>query len=312
MSFPDHQEPGPGYEELSFGDGDPDRESRLQVWLRTHTRLLTACAVVLVLIGASVVGGRHLYERSREPLPPPEARDSGQVRVVVHLCGQRVEAWSCLRRGEVTDADGQAIAARMRAMPELADVAFVSKEEDSRRSLAYYAAIGEPERADELFFHASVEAVLRRGEDFKGVADRLKEIPGVVAVFRELPDAWEGKADLAVALCAEGERPARGCQEGRTVRSGAPATEAEKEAILDRLWDLPGVETVYLQKREDFMRLKRQYEPQDPAEHTTPRVDRTRATFYVKLADPAGRATVAGAVKDLPGVGGVYPVGYSW
>nr|BFE86660.1 hypothetical protein GCM10020093_092610 [Planobispora longispora] len=148
--------------------------------------------------------GRYLYERSREPLPPPDAPLSAQMRIVAHLCGQRVEAWTCPDMGEVTDAEGRAIAEHMRAMPELEDVAFVSKEEDGRRALAYYTAIGEPERADELFFHASVEAVLRRGGDFEKVAARLRESPGVVAVLRELPDVWAGKADLAVALCVEG------------------------------------------------------------------------------------------------------------
>ncbi|GGS99307.1 hypothetical protein GCM10010156_66700 [Planobispora rosea] len=312
MSFRDRQEPASGYEELSFGGGDPDREPRLQVWLRAHVRLLTACAVVLALLGAAGIGGRYLYERSREPLPPPDVPASARMRIVVHLCGQYVEAWSCIGRDEATDADGRAIAARMRAMPELTDVTFVSKEEDGRRALAYYTAIGEPERADELFFHASVEATLRRGGDFAAVSARLREIPGVVTVLRELPDVWAGKADLAVALCAEEERQPRGCgREDRRALAGAPASEAEKKAVLDRLWDLPGVERVYLRDREDLTWLKRQYEPQDPAEHVTPRTERTRQTFYVKLSDPAGLAAVAGAVKHLPGVGGVFPIGLS-
>nr|BFE86661.1 hypothetical protein GCM10020093_092620 [Planobispora longispora] len=66
-----------------------------------------------------------------------------------------------------------------------------------------------------------------------------------------------------------------------------------------------------MQGREDVLRLKRQYEPQDPAEHVPLGAERTRETFYVKLSDPAGLAAIAGAVKHLPGVGGVFPIGLS-
>ncbi|GAA3117045.1 hypothetical protein GCM10010466_05050 [Planomonospora alba] len=312
-----------GHEELSFGGGDPDREPWLEArlrtvrersaacreWARAHVRVLTVCAVVPAVLGAAGFGGLYLYERSREPLPPPDAPLPAQLRFVVYPCGRMMGA-NCSGGGDA-EANARVVAERMRSMPELAEVVPVSEEESRREVLAYYADAGEELPQGMGAGHPVVRARLHRGGDFAEVARRLRGMPEVETVYRELSDFWAGKADLAVRLCGkamEWQHWDR-CAENRSGGAEHPTTAEEKEAILDRIWDLPGAETVYLQSREDSIRLDRHYYPEEPSSSRMFRWDRAVETFYVKLSDPAAFPAAARALKSLPGVGWVSRVG---
>nr|BFE86662.1 hypothetical protein GCM10020093_092630 [Planobispora longispora] len=112
---------------------------------------------------------------------------------------------------------------------------------------------------------------MRRDADFAAVAARVDAFPEVEAVVREFPDVWSGKADLAVRLCATADRLEEECARNRPGGTAGAATDAEKEAVLDRLWDLPGVETVYLQDRDHLARMLRRHGPQGADGETAPR-----------------------------------------
>ncbi|GGL09295.1 permease-like cell division protein FtsX [Planomonospora parontospora] len=297
-----------GYEEISFGGGDPDREPWLQAWVRAHARLLAVCFTVAAVLVAAGAGGRYLYERSREPLPPPDAPFPAQVRIAAHLCGLGAEAWACRERREATEADGRAVEERMRAMPELAEVVLVSREEDRRRTLAYYTDAGEPEKIELAFLHARVEGTLRRSADFAAVAGRLKELPGVNRVLRVPTDFWAGRADFAVHLCGTDDWSRYACPKHRPAGVTGSASAAEKQAVLDRIWDLPGAEAVHLESRDHRIRLLRHYHPERPASDPLFRFDRSYETFYVRFSGPADLPAAAAALKSLPGVRSVAPV----
>ncbi|GAA3444316.1 hypothetical protein [Planomonospora venezuelensis] len=326
MSFPDHGEPSSGYEELSFGSGDPDREPRLQLWLRAHARLLAVCAAVLVVFGAAGAGGWYLYERSLRPLPPPDAAFPEPLRFWVSLCGgYGPGGGSCPGRPKATEADYRKVADRMRAMPELAEVVFKDETMVRRAMMARYTAMDEQTMLAGAVFAPSLTGTLRRSGDFAVVAARLKAFPEVETVLPEPSNFWAGKADLEIVLCAKDDRLKKECVENRPAGVEGAATEAEKEAVVARLWDLPGAETIYLQDRGHLMRLMRHHEsealrlmrPLGPDQMYRfhfggpRRPDQMYETFYVKLStpiDPTGTAGIARALKLLPGVLAVYPV----
>ncbi|MBG0828034.1 hypothetical protein HS041_09670 [Planomonospora sp. ID67723] len=323
MSFPDHGEPSSGHEELSFGSGDPDREPRLQIWLRPYARLLAVCAAVLTVLGAAAAGGWYLHQRSLRPLPPPETALPEQLRFSVALCGgYGPGAGRCPGREKATEADYLKVADRMRAMPELAEVVFKDEAAVRRAVSARYVAMGEQEMIAGAVFTPSLVGTLRRSGDFAAVAARLKAFPEVETVLRAPADFWAGKADVEIVLCATADRLEKECTENRPAGVEGAATEAEKEVIVARLWDLPGVETIYLQDHGHLMRLMRHYEsggtvsrgPRRP-DQTFPgralRPDQLYETFYVKLSrpiEPAGTGEIARVLKTLPGVLGVFPV----
>ncbi|MFC4058014.1 permease-like cell division protein FtsX [Planomonospora corallina] len=307
-----------GHEELSFGGGDPDREPwfepRLRAlrersaacreWAGARVRALTACAVALAVLGAAGAGGRYLYERSREPLPPPDIAVPAQLRFTVRPCGPERQPWHCPGRKEATEGEIRAVVERMRAMPEVAEARYVSAEEDRRETLAHYADLGE-EPLDHVGFQHAIDARLHRSGDFPEVARRLREMPEVHLVDRDPSDFWAGTADLAVVMCGTEEVFRYICAGNRSGGSGRSTTPEEKEAILDRIWELPEAEEVYLQSREHHARLLRHYYPESPSGDRTFRIEPVMETFYVKLSDPAAFPAAARALKSLPGVGWV-------
>ncbi|MFC4058016.1 hypothetical protein ACFOWE_06900 [Planomonospora corallina] len=308
-----------GHDELSFGGGDPDREPwsearlrALREWLEARARVLTACAVVLAVLGAAGLGGRYLYERSREPLPPPEAAFPEQLEFAVMLCqGYGPGGGRCPGRPRATEADYRAVAERLRAMPELAGVVLRSPEEVRRELSARHTVTDGWEPAAGTVFDPSLQGTLRRGGDFAAVAAKVEAMPEVDSVTRLIPDFWAGKADLEVALCGQAERLRRECTENRPRGVVGAATEEEKDAIVARLWELPGAEAIYLQDRDHFMRLARHYGKKDLTSGRPLRPDHAYESLYVKLARPPGIeevAAVARALTPLPGVLGVLPV----
>ena len=58
-------------------------------------------------------------------------------------------------------------------------------------------------------------------------------------------------------------------------------TEKEKAAIVARLRDLPGVETIYFQDPGHFLKLAKLSDPKSKLDETYP------GSFYVKFSDPA-------------------------
>ncbi|GII00887.1 permease-like cell division protein FtsX [Planobispora takensis] len=309
MSFPDHGEPSPRHEELSFGGGDPDREPRLRAWWRARPRLAAVCAAVAVLLAAGGAGGWYLHQRSREPLPPPAVAFPEQTRFTVLLCGGYGPGEGlCPGRPKAGEAEHLAVAARMRAMPELAEVAYVSEADNRRETLALYAARGEPQETEGVTFTAYLRGTLRRSDDFAAVVAKITAFPEVRRVIRVPVDFWAGKADVAVHLCAAAEAREEGCTENRPGGVEGAATEAEKEAVLDRIRELPGVEAVYLQDRGHLARLLGHYGPAVPEQDQPIPPERLYESFYVKFARPVGTAEIVRALEPLPGVHRVFPV----
>ncbi|GIH89691.1 permease-like cell division protein FtsX [Planobispora siamensis] len=312
MSFPDHDESSSRNEELSFGGGDPDREPRLRAWSRAHPRLVAVCVAAAVLLAAGGAGGWYLHRRSQEPSPPPAVAFPEQTRFTVLLCsGYGPGEGLCPGRRKADEAEHLAVAARMRAMPELAGVAYVSEEDNRRETLALYAARGEPQETEGVAFTAHLRGTLRRSGDFAAVVAKITAFPEVKRVIRVPVDFWAGKADVAVHLCAAADAPREECTENRSGGIAGAATGAEKEAVLDRLRELPGVETVYLQDRDHLARLLGHYGPRLPERDQPVQPDQLYETFYVKLfrpAGPAGTAEMVRALEPLPGVREVTPV----
>jgi cell division transport system permease protein len=97
---------------------------------------------------------------------------------------QKVQVVADLR-DEATQSEVASLQARIQAMPEVADVAYVSKEEALRRFQANRQAQGQEDLTSYLQANplpASLEVRLRRADDFGTVTDALRADPAVERV----------------------------------------------------------------------------------------------------------------------------------
>ncbi|MEW9527112.1 permease-like cell division protein FtsX [Microbispora sp. NPDC049125] len=290
----------PESEELSF-EG-PERWSRWAAWVRAHTRLAAAVGASIAVL-AVIAGGRLLYERSRQPLPPPEGSSPQTGHLSVYLCATEPFWEKC--RGPATAADRRKIEAALRSIPEIQSFRFETREQSLANLRKTVVRASNPEGLPDLFGSLRPEdvpesyyAALRPG-DWPGVRQRVEALPGVsyVRTFRD--DMWWGKADVAITLC-----PRASSLEKRCARRGA-ATEAEKAAVLDRIHSLPGIETVYFEDRTHAVKALGDVSRQGlDANGDLPGLSEV---FYLKLDRPVTK-DLSPSFSDLPGVAGVRPV----
>ncbi|MGI5161694.1 permease-like cell division protein FtsX [Microbispora sp. CA-102843] len=130
------------------------------------------------------------------------------------------------------------------------------------------------------------------------MAEELKSMTGVLAVVRAPTDFWQGKADVAVALC--GSSSIEVCA-GRLTGG---ITDDQKRAILDRLHEILGVDAVYFEDRAHALEVARHYWPES-VESAVLMADEIGESFYVKLNNPRLAEVVGRTLKDFPGVQGV-------
>lgn len=109
---------------------------------------------------------------------------SSGLRAGLEFVEQKVEVVADLREG-TSDAQTAALMDRVRAMPEVREVSYVSKDEALRRFREYLAAQGEEDLTtylDENPLRASLEVKLKDPETFGGVLDALRAEPVVETV----------------------------------------------------------------------------------------------------------------------------------
>lgn len=283
------------YEELAFGDGDPDREPWLRAWVAAHVRLLIVSLAVAGLAGA---GGWYLYERSWLPQPPPDIALSPSFEFKVVMCG-------CDGMAAATVEQRQETEAMLRAMPQVTSVEVWSGQELADQWRRSHKGIGNTKRARGSFASGDVlHGVLRRAEDFPAVAEKMKSAPRVSTVSRSRVNFWAGKAEARISLCGQDfiSQNAPECRRSKRAGATGMVTEEEKAAVVARLRDLPGVETIYFQDPGHALKLAKLSYPDYKPEGPLP------GSFYVKFSDPALARAITPAIEPLPGVRAVEPV----
>ncbi|MFC4531568.1 permease-like cell division protein FtsX [Sphaerisporangium dianthi] len=298
-------EPPEAGEELSFGDGDPERESRLQAWeaagrrwASAHRRLLAVGAAVVVLLGLLGSGGWYLYQESRKPLPPPDAALPVQDRFTVSLCQGRFFRCPSGTRGAEAAKDTRRLEERLRAIPGVVSLRFVSREARYQRmsDKTYIDPDGRTGRITLDMMQDTFEGVLRDPALFGQVAEQARRIAGVERADRLPTDFWQGRADVTVTLCRND--PARVC----APLKHRPLTEEEKQAILDRIREVRGVEKVYFEDQSHALRLERHYYPEGSPYEGPILLGDMNESYHVKIAGPDAARRVREALKGVTGV----------
>ncbi|WP_371781813.1 permease-like cell division protein FtsX [Streptosporangium subroseum] len=286
------------YEELVFGGDDPGHEPGLGPWVAAHTKLLTICAAVLVVFGLAGAGGWYLYERSWLPQPPPDVALSPSFGFQVDMCG-------CDGMVAATVEQRQEAEAMLRALPQVTSVEVQSGQERSEQLRRSFERIGDTRRAQSSSLPGDVlHGTLRRAEDFPSVVEKMRSAPMISTVSRSAVNFWAGRAEAEIALCGKDfvSQATSGCQKVKRGEVTGMVTEKEKAAIVARLRDLPGVETIYFQDPGHALKLAKLSDPKSELDGTYP------GSFYVKFSDPALARTITSAIGPMPGVLEVWPV----
>ncbi len=284
---------GTGAEELSFG-GDPDRDPRLRAWVSAHRGLVAAGVAVLVLLGVLAGGGRYLYDQSRKALPPPAGPLPEQLGFTVTLCDSDLPRPCAEGVFEIADDPGR-VEDALRAIPEVTSVRYISREDAYqmwRRSSSQFLEEKYRVGIRPEYFQNSFKGTLRRSADYPRFAERVRPLAGVRNVSRSPTTFWRDKADLAIYLCGDGYQKECGTPANRQM------TEDQKQAIVDRIRSVDGVEKVYFEDRAHAVMLFKHYFPETkgPAEG-----DVVEA-FHVKGRTTEVADLVRRAVKGMPGV----------
>ncbi|WP_344933336.1 permease-like cell division protein FtsX [Sphaerisporangium flaviroseum] len=133
-------------------------------------------------------------------------------------------------------------------------------------------------------------------DNYARVAEEARSIPGVRYVVPAVPDFWQGKADVAIDLCSHG--PGLLCT-GVHDRS---VTEAQKQAIVDRLWAIDRVEKIYFEDHAQRKKVREHYTQSEPEDTGTLSLEEMTESFYVKLTDRRAIKIIGESIKDMPGV----------
>ncbi|MFF3440469.1 permease-like cell division protein FtsX [Streptosporangium sp. NPDC002721] len=265
--------------------------------------LLAGVVAAAVMLGAGGSVGSPLAEGvawaatspggpspgNKKVSPPPDDWPQA-VTFSVYLCRDQDVFKQCRKRG-ITAKQRRALEARLRAMPEVAEVAFESQEEA-------YANFTEQNADNETLLSAiqqedmpeSFTGTLHRWRDITRFRAAMHRAPGVSNVFAFGGSFWQGKADVVVSLC--GRKGTIFACKGR-----GPATAGERKAVGDRLLALEESESVYF---EDVAHARRVYAyvwGEKSSKSPLPE------SYYVRLADPGTAPRVVGAVKGMTGVG---------
>lgn len=287
----------PQAEELTIGESRGRRRWPLVV-------------AVAALVMTAAVGGVVAYRVFREPspppgdpwprtsavtpLPPPDGPWPETGQLAVYFCARTTFFDACNDRGAATRGEIRKVRALLGAAPEVEKVRFVSQAEQFRRTRE--ALRDRPdllEGADPADESASYIARVGPG-DWPALVRRLSKAAGVSNVFVIRDDYWPGRADVMVQLCPRADLSEG---QGEPCEGRGLATPAEKNAILDRIGDLPGLEKVYFQARSHQAWMwRRRIVPEEDFGAYLPEV------FYVKFRTPPVLSEVGRALRGAAGV----------
>ncbi|WP_067172551.1 permease-like cell division protein FtsX [Microtetraspora niveoalba] len=264
-------------------------------------KAFAAAVSVAVLLAGAAADARD--ERGQWPLPPPDGPWPATGTFLIHLCRDDSAAtWeACEGGGATTDAERWVIEGTLASLPEVATYGRMTSEEALAIARQDWQ-IGYILTAD--LMRESYGGTLRPG-DWRALLRTLAGLPGVGVPIAYRDDFWWGKADVSVALCPEVslDRFARAC-EGR-----GRATEAERQAVLDRIREVRGIEKIYVEDPAHAAKVRDHLEWHGGrASYAKGPFDEFPETFYVKLADPGAAARIEKSVAGLAGVAVVAPV----
>lgn len=282
-----------GAEELSFGD-DPDQEPWLRRWVAAHRKVLAIGTAAIVLLALIAGGGWHLYQQSRKPLPPPAVALPEQVRFAVWLCREEI----CPDLGTPRPGDVSRVEATLRSMPEVASVSFLSGESQRSR----HSGVDPSGRRASPTFSDMFHGSLRRSSDFPAVAARLSTLTAVAEIRRVPTDFWFGKADVTVTLC--GSSSAEACSPFLI----QDMTEEQKQAILDRIREIDGVQQIYFEDRRHALTLQQHYHPENSRSDPPLILAAMKEAFQVKMSGANAFTLVQQALDGVLGVESITPV----
>ncbi|MGJ6966378.1 permease-like cell division protein FtsX [Streptosporangium sp. G11] len=290
-----------------------ERGSRGRTWAGVRRALLAGVVAAAVVLGAGGVGlplteGAALgavspggpWPGNKEVSPPPDDWPQA-VTFSVFLCRDLDVFKQCHERA-ITAKQRRALEARLRAMPEVAEVEFESRQEA-------YANFTEQNADNEMLLSAIQEEDMP--ESFRGTLNRWRDIapfraamdrtPGVANVFTFGEFFWQDKADVVVSLC--GRKGTIFACKGR-----GPATAREKKAVGDRLLALKQSESVYFEDVAHARRVFAYRWGNKPDKSPLPE------RYYVRLSDPGAAPEVVGAVEGMAGIksAGRLDGGCSW
>ncbi|WP_370024013.1 permease-like cell division protein FtsX [Planotetraspora sp. GP83] len=289
---------------MSFGD---DREPRLGGWLRAHRGLVGVVALSVLLLAGVSVGGWVLYQRFRQPLPPPEGPWPQTGYLTVFLCREDDPFEPCRDRGGITAEEKRAVEAVLRTSSVIKKVRFETQEEalaNFRATILPKAMKEDPSRAallkdvEAADLPASYHGTLGAG-DWNTVVQRLEGLPGISKFYLTHENFWLGKADLWIPLCPQIGGYLEPCT------GHGEATAAEKQAILDRIRSLPGVDVVYFEDSAHGLKVLRHSWWHGGGTDNPAQVPES---FYVKFMKPPVTRDIAKSLAGLPGLAGVWEV----
>ncbi|MER5648604.1 permease-like cell division protein FtsX [Streptosporangium sp. NPDC002524] len=296
----------PVVEELSFGD--PEREAPAGKGLRIQ-RVLLAGVMAVLLLGVAGTAGWYAYQNSARVLPPPDGPWPEGGTFTVFLCKDD-DVYERCRKQAITPEQRRSIEERLRAMPEVAEMAFESQETAWANLVNQFAddwATASAFDVDDL--PESFKGRLHRRADFESFGTIMGGTPGVSNVAAFGRHFWEGKADISIMLC-----PPQDAEPDRTEEKSDPcagrgaATAEEKKAVEARLLALEGIEHVYFENAAHARRvLEHLAVSRDSLLIGFLAASPAPESYFVKLADPGAVRTVVDAVKDMPGVGEAGP-----
>ncbi|WP_157544738.1 permease-like cell division protein FtsX [Microtetraspora fusca] len=233
-------------------------------------------------------------ERGQWPLPPPRGPWPETGTFLLHLCQDTsAEVWEwCAGGGAVTDEERWVIERTLASLPEVTSYGRRTPEEMLAIARQDHR-VGDILTAD--LMREGYGGTLGRG-DWRSPLRALADLPGVGAPIAYRDDFWWGKADVSVALCPE--TPIYGFT--RPCEGRGRATDAEKEAVFDRIRRLPGIEKIYAEDPAHAAKARDHVSWQMP--FGSDRLDDLPETFYIKLADPGAAARIEKAVAGMSGL----------
>ncbi|MFD0887401.1 permease-like cell division protein FtsX, partial [Streptosporangium algeriense] len=220
--------------------------------------------------------------------PPPAGPWPKGGTFSVFLCWDDAP-WENCHGKAVTAEQRRALGERLRAMPQVRDVRFVSRQEalaDYRRAYAEDEVMLSVLKAGDL--PESFVGTLRDRADIAPFPAAINRVPGVANAGAFGHPFWRYKADAYLTLCGADDCAGRG-----------QATPQERKAVEARLAGMEEVEHVYVEDAAHARRvLSFMWAGRLP--------DSTAVSegYFVKLADPADARSFVATMEELPGVGG--------
>ncbi|WP_143653564.1 permease-like cell division protein FtsX [Streptosporangium subroseum] len=249
---------------------------------------------------AAEAEGRHVRQGLIQVSPPPAGPWPQDGVFDIYLCMNGDILNNCRNR-TITPKQKRTIEARLRAMPEVAEVRFESQKKayaNFRKQNPDNKALLSALQVDDM--PESFKGRLHRRADIVPIRSTFEKMAGVSNVFTLGGSFWEGKADVEITLCGPGE--ASGTCDGHD-----GATPWDKERIEARLGTVEGVEKVYFEDSEhaakvfSFWWMRKASDPQGFPE-----------SYYVKLADPGDAQVLIDTVKVMSGVSSARIVDDGW